>query len=259
MSKRLRPQTNISLSTWDHSYQRSKALSASRPLRVSAGDQVLPSISPKRESQDRNGHRLKFTNWFSMLSGPSSHALRPPGTASSPQRLQHTQPSNLSDAVVALVDLDKPLPPVPIMSWQASPNMDLENQHPQPPSLLTRHSSTTARNARIDREIWKMMLLNMYPVTYLILWIPGIANRLVELLGHSSRVLTILQSSTQFIGLANASLYIYKEHGKDIRRWCKERERQTRAVETSTLTANMRQWPSDNSKGYPNEQFELKI
>ncbi|KFY31983.1 hypothetical protein V493_00618 [Pseudogymnoascus sp. VKM F-4281 (FW-2241)] len=53
----------------------------------------------------------------------------------------------------------------------------------------------------------KMLLLNGYPIAYIILWIPGIANRLVESLGTSPRWLEALQSSTQFIGLANALTY----------------------------------------------------
>ncbi|CBX91463.1 hypothetical protein IAQ61_010810 [Plenodomus lingam] len=69
----------------------------------------------------------------------------------------------------------------------------------------------------IDREVWRMLLLNMYPVTYLVLWLPGMLNRLTEGLGHNIRALVILQSSTQFIGFANATVYIYQEHGKDLR------------------------------------------
>lgn len=71
----------------------------------------------------------------------------------------------------------------------------------------------------MDREVWKIVLLNMYPVTYLILWLPGIANRIAEGMGHDVRWLVILQSSTQFIGLANAIVYLYKEHRRDVREW----------------------------------------
>ncbi|KAF1925290.1 uncharacterized protein M421DRAFT_70201 [Didymella exigua CBS 183.55] len=90
----------------------------------------------------------------------------------------------------------------------------------RPPSLTAiparpRHD----HEIKVDREIWRMLLLNMYPVTYLVLWIPGIANRIAEGMGHNVRALTVLQSSTQFIGLANAGVYVYKEHARDVREW----------------------------------------
>lgn len=56
-------------------------------------------------------------------------------------------------------------------------------------------------------NIKKMLLLNGYPIAYIILWIPGMANRLAESLGHSPRWLMALQASTQFVGLANALTY----------------------------------------------------
>jgi hypothetical protein len=55
-----------------------------------------------------------------------------------------------------------------------------------------------------EAHIQKLLLFNAYPVAYIILWIPGILNRFVELTGHTSRTLEILQASTQFVGLANA-------------------------------------------------------
>jgi hypothetical protein len=45
---------------------------------------------------------------------------------------------------------------------------------------------------------------------YIILWIPGIANRIIEatgLTGVSARTLGILQAPTQFMGFANAITY----------------------------------------------------
>lgn len=105
-----------------------------------------------------------------------------------------------------LVDLEKGLSPV----------------SKEPPAIIAavRRATTRVENkTKVDREIWRMLLLNMYPVTYLILWIPGIANRIAEGMGHQVRVLVILQSSTQFIGLANATVYLYKEHRRDIREW----------------------------------------
>ncbi|KAK2601769.1 hypothetical protein QQS21_004653 [Conoideocrella luteorostrata] len=53
----------------------------------------------------------------------------------------------------------------------------------------------------------KVLLMNGYPIAYIILWIPGIANRLAESAGISSRWLQALQASTQFIGFVNALTY----------------------------------------------------
>ncbi|KAK0439991.1 uncharacterized protein EV420DRAFT_1228021, partial [Desarmillaria tabescens] len=61
-------------------------------------------------------------------------------------------------------------------------------------------------------HISKMLLLNAYPIAYIVLWIPGICNRLVEASGHSSRVLQIMQASTQFVGFANALTYGWNEN-----------------------------------------------
>ncbi|OHE94061.1 hypothetical protein CORC01_10636 [Colletotrichum orchidophilum] len=67
---------------------------------------------------------------------------------------------------------------------------------------------------KVEREIKRMMLLNAYPIMYVVLWIPGLVNRLMEASGNSSqsRVLAALQSSSQFIGLANAITYGFNQH-----------------------------------------------
>jgi hypothetical protein len=48
------------------------------------------------------------------------------------------------------------------------------------------------------------MLLNAYPIFYILLWIPGLANRIAEATGHEVYILEVLQASTQLIGFANA-------------------------------------------------------
>jgi hypothetical protein len=72
-----------------------------------------------------------------------------------------------------------------------------------PPTQFQAHSQ------KVERDIKKMLLLNGYPICYVILWIPGITNRIMEASGNTSnkRVLNILQASTQFIGFANAVTY----------------------------------------------------
>ena len=54
-------------------------------------------------------------------------------------------------------------------------------------------------------------MLNGYPIAYIILWIPGIANRFVESKDASPLWLRALQCSTQYIGLANALTYGFNE------------------------------------------------
>jgi hypothetical protein len=56
-------------------------------------------------------------------------------------------------------------------------------------------------------NVKKMLLMNGYPIAYIILWIPGIANRLAESVGQSPRWLNALQACTQYIGLINALTY----------------------------------------------------
>ena len=93
----------------------------------------------------------------------------------------------------------------------ADDKRELDNN---PSSFRLRRTAT-----KVDRDVWQMVLLNLYPVTYLLLWLPGLANRIAEANDHPVRTLFIMQCSTQYIGLANASVYMYKEHRKDIRDW----------------------------------------
>lgn len=63
--------------------------------------------------------------------------------------------------------------------------------------------------ASVEAAIKRMLLLNGYPIMYIILWIPGLTNRVLEASGKpsSSKVLAALQCSTQFVGFANAITY----------------------------------------------------
>jgi hypothetical protein len=65
-----------------------------------------------------------------------------------------------------------------------------------------------ARNKKIQRSL----LLNAYPIAYVLLWLPGLINRFVELTtGRTNFALQVLQSSTQFVGVANAITYGFNE------------------------------------------------
>ncbi|KAF2225290.1 G protein-coupled glucose receptor regulating Gpa2-domain-containing protein [Elsinoe ampelina] len=57
-------------------------------------------------------------------------------------------------------------------------------------------------------DVARIMILKAYPLGYIILWIPGIINRLIEASGHSSRVFAIAQASTQYIGFVNSLTYV---------------------------------------------------
>ncbi|KAF3001815.1 hypothetical protein E8E13_003084 [Curvularia kusanoi] len=167
-----------------------------------------------------------------------------PSTRPDPQQTQHHRAaSSFSFARKKHMDasaLDPPSKAAPVVEIHVLVDLDLKRggppaatapSHPAPPptpSALSPfpfrrpvgpHNTSSHSKTKLDRDIWRMLLLNMYPVTYLILWIPGIANRIAEAMGHSVRALVILQSSTQFIGLANAAVYLYKEHRRDVREW----------------------------------------
>lgn len=88
----------------------------------------------------------------------------------------------------------------------------VESLKSQPSVLQSRpdNTPTSADQAR-KKALKKMLLLNGYPILYIILWIPGIANRIAEGVGSSPTWLKVLQASTQLVGLANAATYAYNE------------------------------------------------
>ncbi|KAG8160789.1 hypothetical protein KVR01_009053 [Diaporthe batatas] len=64
-----------------------------------------------------------------------------------------------------------------------------------------------SRAQKVEREIRRMLLLNAYPTLYVLLWVPGIVNRLMEATGRTPsnpRAVAALQSTSQFVGFANA-------------------------------------------------------
>ncbi|KAK8191024.1 uncharacterized protein BKA78DRAFT_251343, partial [Phyllosticta capitalensis] len=82
--------------------------------------------------------------------------------------------------------------------------------------------STSQRNAAVEREVRRMLLLNAYPIMYIALWTPGITSRLAEAaLGHQVRWLAVAAASTQYVGLANAITYGWNEHFRSVvrREW----------------------------------------
>lgn len=76
------------------------------------------------------------------------------------------------------------------------------------------HRSGGSRRSHRDsglNAVEKVLLLNAYPLLYVILWLPGLANRLVEATGNSSQLAQVLQCTTQFVGLANAFTFGWNE------------------------------------------------
>lgn len=67
---------------------------------------------------------------------------------------------------------------------------------------------------RVEKEVKRMLLMNAYPILYVLLWIPGLVNRLLQAAGAtpSSRVLDALQAAPVFIGFANSVTYGFNQH-----------------------------------------------
>ncbi|KAE8353201.1 hypothetical protein BDV28DRAFT_148324 [Aspergillus coremiiformis] len=115
-------------------------------------------------------------------------------------------------------------------SMEFAPSCD-SNEAPPDESFPSQHKTSTidshpmncdspwSRDHRMEQrdkklgyvEVHRVMLLNGYPVFYVLLWLPGLLNRLMESLGCKVQWLQILQASTQFVGLANALTYSYNE------------------------------------------------
>ncbi|KAH7131694.1 G protein-coupled glucose receptor regulating Gpa2-domain-containing protein [Dactylonectria estremocensis] len=119
---------------------------------------------------------------------------------------------------VIVTDLESPSPAI------TQPNTAyLQTQHndarQQGNVLQTNQSEFPMRRqaSQVEREIKRMMLLNGYPLMYVLLWIPGLVNRLMEASGHkpSPTTMAALQVSTQFVGVANALTYGFNHHLRD--------------------------------------------
>ena len=199
MSHRLKPQnlSNISSSIPDDlNYDKIQPV---QDTAVLAGCGSTPRLSIENEAERDmwSSHDVKRYRHRSSFSFSRSLRLdTTPGNISNPTAFATVASPDGSSPIETfdLVDLKKPSPSTAGVS-------------PYP--------TQRPKASRSDREIWKMMFLNMYPVTYLILWIPGIANRIAEAMGYDIRALVIMQSSTQFIGLVNAGVYLYKEHWRN--------------------------------------------
>lgn len=67
-------------------------------------------------------------------------------------------------------------------------------------------------SSELDRDTKHWLLLSLFPLMYILVWLPGVFNRLVEATGNYSQTLTALQALTQLTGLVNALVYGFREH-----------------------------------------------
>ncbi|KAF5679447.1 cyclic amp receptor 2 [Fusarium heterosporum] len=115
------------------------------------------------------------------------------------------------DSLITAVD------DTPAEGPRATPSQD--GEQPQVNVLQTNGSEFRMRpdNHQVELEVKRMLLLNAYPFMYVILWAPGLINRVMEASGHSNSVAinAALQAPSQFIGLANALTYGFNHHLRD--------------------------------------------
>ncbi|KAI9838738.1 MAG: hypothetical protein M1838_004538 [Thelocarpon superellum] len=134
--------------------------------------------------------------------------------SSASERSRAMQQDHATDTITAasaeMSDL-RPLPSVSGKGVIVTTSMSNESYTPAPQRnsvVAIRNSIARGRTlASTESQIKKTLLLNAYPIMYIILWLPGIANRIAEASGHPTIVLGIMQASTQYVGLANAITY----------------------------------------------------
>ena len=147
--------------------------------------------------------------------GPNA-SKAPPGEKSAISRIEFATPTSTSQEMNSLnspattyaqgSQYNLPAPPTSF-SPSTAKSFTIANVTGLRGSKSSRSLSSNPQYQAIQR----VLLLNAYPLAYIILWIPGIANRLIEATGHSSTVMQILQASTQLVGLANALTYGWNE------------------------------------------------
>ncbi|RMZ88174.1 hypothetical protein DV736_g4590, partial [Chaetothyriales sp. CBS 134916] len=180
---------------------------------------------------------------YLKLTFKSLRALHSPSTGITGSDFQSTLDSGADDSTDVFSDSHRTLVP----STRSGSNMSTdfttielgESFSKEGSSMPSRHPSTTlpslepvaakknsttttlaaarANNQAYQRQVnlRRMLLLNGYPILYVILWIPGMANRLAESVGHTAVWLSALQATTQFIGFANALTYGYNEQMRE--------------------------------------------
>jgi len=156
-----------------------------------------------------------YGNIWAKTNESFSHATE--GTAEDESQLCPTSPALLSDTTTTTLKSE---------SETRTDSYIIQLKNISPPKRGGGHTTTTAATTTIstvdtndtrihssrNRELRRFLLLNGYPILYLLLWIPGMANRAAELAnGKSPTWLQALQATTQLIGLANVLTYALTE------------------------------------------------
>ncbi|KAK2026591.1 hypothetical protein LX32DRAFT_641722 [Colletotrichum zoysiae] len=202
---------------------------SSRISRFDNNDLDMTQASEARFSYLEQEDKLHI----SAAGGPSHlHRDMPPPVATRFSRYGKSSfnfgPSNTSRDSTVSWNLP---PPQELRSRDFPPSPGFQNvqskqAHPEVTVTMMSDFPVRRQTRKVEREIKRMMFLNAYPIMYVVLWIPGLVNRLMEASGNSSqsRVLQALQSSSQYIGFANALTYGFNQHVRhrikgDLFRW----------------------------------------
>ncbi|KAI5779103.1 G protein-coupled glucose receptor regulating Gpa2-domain-containing protein [Geopyxis carbonaria] len=199
-------------------FRRKMSASLSSKLRGGNGDDddegvALREMPPRTPNPGYNaGKDVHWQN--SSISSPSKPLPPLPALAPSAIHVQTT------------INMSSPTPPPASTPRFYHPSPSIS--YPSPSTASTKFTNTTATtssasttlkpfdnsNAHAQKlaRIRKVLLMRAYPTWFVVLWIPGIANRMVEATGGVSPPwLILLQSSTSYIGLANAITYGWNE------------------------------------------------
>ncbi|KAF3771196.1 hypothetical protein M406DRAFT_326591 [Cryphonectria parasitica EP155] len=153
----------------------------------------LPSQEAAQEGYDDDDREMRGRSWLRLSSSSMDFPVHPPDLAVLKEDVTMSRTTTAS----TLSTLDEyPLEREP-----------LEQAPLERPGTSATH--TLPHTKQTEREVKRMLLLNAYPFLYVILWIPGLVNRLLQAAGDtpSSRVLDALQAASAFIGFANAVTY----------------------------------------------------
>ena len=164
-----------------------------------------PTMFDQRKSFWNNLHQDKIEEIRDDIRGESEAS----NSRYNGRSIRHrpTSSKRRSDLVYAEVTNTEPLQETPI-SQQQNTNVLQTNASEFPQRRNTRD---------VEVEIKRMMLLNGYPFMYVLLWTPGLVNRLLEALGTpvSETTIAALNTSTQFVGFANAATYGFNHYLRD--------------------------------------------
>ncbi|KAJ4397652.1 hypothetical protein N0V93_001885 [Gnomoniopsis smithogilvyi] len=156
-----------------------------------------PEVQSPTTIQINESKRLRDSSWLRLSVCSEKDLLQSPNTAL----------TRLETAPPAYTEVECP--------------SQLQQQPLRRPSLvnmfgtITRvETHKTPQTKRIEREVKRMLLMNAYPILYVLLSVPGLVNRLLQASGSplSGRLLDALQASSAFIGFANAVTYGLNRH-----------------------------------------------